>query len=43
MTLVDESGTSKTERRKDAYERVFRAIYEKASRVWAAGSSVFQR
>ena len=32
-----------TERRKGAYERLFRALYEQASRVWAAGSSVFQR
>jgi peptidoglycan/LPS O-acetylase OafA/YrhL len=32
-----------TERRKAAYERFFRALYEKASRMWAAGSSIFQR
>lgn len=32
-----------TERRKDMFERLFRRLYERASRVWAAGSSVFQR
>jgi peptidoglycan/LPS O-acetylase OafA/YrhL len=32
-----------TERRKAAYERLFRAAYENASRLLAAGVSVFQR
>lgn len=32
-----------TERRKGTFERLFRGLYDRASRVWAAGSSVFQR
>lgn len=32
-----------TERRKGAWERMFRSAYEKAGRIWAAGSSVIQR
>lgn len=32
-----------TERRKEAFERMFRGLYERAGRAWAAGSSVFQR